>query len=153
MIKYIVKLLFVFLLIQSCTVNETPEFIKVSNVGITDYSAETITITSDLVFHNPNSVGGVLQVNKMKVWVNDIDLGTVNSEDFKVPAKEEFSVPIVFEIPYNKIFKDRENIVLNVLNALKKQSIEVNYKGNITYKLSAFSYDYPIDYTEVVELK
>jgi len=150
MINYFFKLLFITIILQSCTVNEMPEFIKVSNVDISDYSTETITVTSDLLFHNPNSVGGILQVNQIKVWVNDIDLGNLNSANFKVPAKKEFSVPIVFDVPYKKIFKDKNNIVLNVLNALNKKSIEVNYKGNITYKLGVFSYDYPVDYVEVV---
>ena len=137
----------------SCSVNETPEFVKISNVLVKDYSSETITITSDLVFHNHNSIGGVLQVNQVKVWVNTIDLGNVNSDDFQVPSKKEFTVPIVFEIPYNRIFKDKENIVLNVLTALQTKTIEVSYKGNITYKLGAFTYDYPMDYTEIIDLK
>ncbi|HIP48800.1 MAG TPA: hypothetical protein EYG92_07540 [Lutibacter sp.] len=148
---WIFSLTSVFLI--SCTVNETPEFIKVSNVGIENYSTETITVTSDLVFQNPNSIGGVLQANEVKVWVNTIDLGNVNSDDFQVPSKKEFTVPILFEIPYNRIFKDKENIVLNVLTALQTKTIEVSYKGNVTYKLGAFTYDYPMDYTEIIDLK
>ena len=153
MIKYfwLFSLISVFLI--SCTLNEIPEFIKVSNVSIENYSSKAITVTSDLIFHNPNSIGGVLQVNQIKVWVNSIDLGNVNSTDFQVPPKKEFTVPIVFEIPYNRIFKDKENIVLNVLTVLQTKNIEVSYKGNITYKLGSFSYDYPVDYTEVIELK
>jgi len=106
-----------------------------------------------LVFQNPNSIGGVLQANEVKVWVNTIDLGNVNSDDFQVPSKKEFTVPILFEIPYNRIFKDKENIVLNVLTALQTKTIEVSYKGNVTYKLGAFTYDYPMDYTEIIDLK
>lgn len=153
MSKFFWLLGLVSLFVISCTVNESPEFVQISNVSVENYSNETITVTSDLVFLNPNSVGGILQVNNVKVWVNNTDLGNVNSADFKVPSKKEFTVPVIFEIPYNRIFKDKKNIVLNVLQSFQTKSIEVSYKGNITYKLGVFAYDYPVDYTEIIDLK
>lgn len=153
MIKIVAFISLLFVVSISCSLNETPEFIEISNIGVKNYSKETITLTSDLVFHNPNNIGGTIQVNQIKVWVNNTDLGNVNSSDFQVPSKKEFSVPVVFKIPYNRILKDRKNMVLNMLNALNTQSIEVHYKGDITYKLGSFKYDYPVDYTEVIDLK
>lgn len=153
MSKFLWLLGLVSLFAISCSVNKTPEFVTVSNLSVKDYSTETITVTSELVFLNPNSVGGILQVNDVKVWVNKTNLGNVNSDDFKVPSNKEFTVPIIFKIPYNRIFKDKENIVLNVLQAFQTKSIEISYKGNITYKLGVFSYDYPVDYTEIIDFK
>ncbi len=150
--KYSILLL-LSLLVFSCKLNETPEFIKVSNINLKEYSSDKITLTSDLVFHNPNEVGGILQVSDIKVFVNEIDMGNINSADFMVPTQDEFTVPIEFEFPYSKIFEDKENILLNVLNTLTDKKINVNYKGSITYKLKLFSYDYPLDYSQEISLK
>ena len=146
-------LIFLSLLVFSCKLNETPKFIKVSNINLKEYRSDKITLTSDLVFHNPNQIGGILQFSDIKVFVNTIDMGNIKTIDFKVPAQDEFTVPIEFEFPYSKIFKDKENILLNVLNTLTEKKINVEYKGTITYKLKLFSYDYPLDYSQEISLK
>ena len=80
-------------------------------------------------------------------------MGNINSVDFDVPAQDEFTVPVEFEFPYDKIFQDKENVLLNVLNTLSDKKIKVLYKGTITYKLNVFSYDYPLDYSQEISLK
>lgn len=151
--KKIILFLFISIFTQSCKVNETPEFIKVSNIDVANYTAKEITLTSDLVFHNPNYLGGVLQAKDITVFANNIDMGNINSPDFKVPAQEEFIVPIEFKFSYDKVFEDQENLLINVLNTLTSKKIEVKYQGTITYKLNIFSYDYPLDYSQEINLK
>lgn len=137
----------------SCNFNETPELVKVSTIKITDYTPENITLTSDLVFNNPNHVGGILQADNIKVFVNDIDMGFINSPDFIVPVLDEFTVPIEFVFSYTAIFKDTENLLKNILNAATDKKIKIKYVGNLTYKLKMFSYDYPLDYSQEISLK
>lgn len=151
--KKILVVLVTFFLLVSCKFNETPEFVSVSAIEITDYTSEKITLNSDLVFNNPNHLGGVLQANDIKVFVNNIDMGNINSEDFKIPPQTTFTVPIEFEFSYKDIFKDPENLLQNVLNAVTEKKIEVKYIGKLTYKLNVFSYDYPLDYSQEISLK
>lgn len=136
----------------SCKFNERPEFVKVSTIDLVDYSNENITLLADLVFKNPNHVGGTLQADNIKVFVNNIDMGYVNSQDFIIPAQREFTVPIEFEFSYNVIFKDTENLLQNVLNVLTDKKLEIRYVGKLTYKFNQFSYDYPLDYSQEISL-
>lgn len=151
--KKILLLLIVSVALISCNVNETPEFIRVSTIKIVDSTHENITLASDLVFSNPNHVGGILQADKIKVLVNDIDMGTINSPDFIVPALDEFKVPVEFSFSYRDILNDPENLLKNILSAATDKKIDVRYIGKLTYKLNVFSYDYPLDYSQEISLK
>lgn len=146
-------LLLYSILLLSCNLNETPEFVRVSTIKIADYNPDNITLASSLVFNNPNHVGGILQADNIKVFVNDMDMGYINSPDFIVPALEEFTVPIEFIFSYQDILKDTQNLLKNILNAATDKKIEVRYVGILTYKLNVFSYDYPLDYSQEISLK
>jgi len=87
--KRIIILLIISILSQSCKINETPKFVRVSSIDVINYNPKSITLHSDLVFHNPNHLSGVLQVSEIKVFVNEIDMGNINSVDFDVPAQDE----------------------------------------------------------------
>lgn len=150
--KKILLVLLTSVLIISCKFNETPEFVRVSSIYITDYSPESITLSTDLVFKNPNHVGGILQASDIKVFINNIDMGTLNSPDFIVPKLNDFSVPIEFVFSYKDIFKDPENLLENILNAVTEKKLEVRYVGNLTYRLNVFTYDYPLDYSQEISL-
>jgi len=152
-LKKILFILFTSVLLISCKFDETPEFVRVSSLNITDYSPESLTLSSDLVFKNPNHVGGILQADDIKVFINNIDMGTLSSPDFIVPKLNDFSVPIEFEFSYKDIFKDPENLLENILNASIEKKLEVRYVGNLTYKLNVFTYDYPLDYSQEISLK
>lgn len=151
--KKILLVLLTSVLIISCKFNETPEFVRVSSIYFTDYSPESITLSTDLVFKNPNHVGGILQASDIKVFINNIDMGTLNSPDFIVPKLNDFSVPIEFVFSYKDIFKDPENLLENILNAVTEKKLEVRYVGNLTYRLNVFTYDYPLDYSQEISLK
>ncbi len=151
--KRIIFLLVITSIFTACKYDETPEFIRVSSIEVIDYSPESITLASDLIFNNPNHVSGILQADNIKVFINNIDMGTVNSPDFIVPAKNELSVPIEFIFSYKDIFKDPENLLGNILNVATEKKLDVRYVGNLTYKLKVFTYDYPLDYSQEISLK
>lgn len=142
-----------FLSLVSCSINEYPEFVTVSAIDVTNYSSKKITIKSDLVFKNPNHLGGVLNASNIKVRVNNIDMGYINTPDFKVPIQDKFTMPIEFEFPFAKIIQDKENLLLNVLNTLTEKKLKITYTGIVTYKYKIFSYDYPLEYSQEINLK
>jgi len=149
---FILLLAFGTYLFISCKFNERPDFVSVSNVKLVDYSKENIILLAELVFSNPNHVGGTLQADNIKVLVNDIDMGFINSPDFTVPAEQEFTVPIKFKFSYHAIFKDTENLLQNVLNTLTDRKLNIRYIGTIKYKFNQFYYDYPLDYSQEISL-
>lgn len=135
----------------SCSVNEKPEFLRVENIKVLESTSESITLTADAFFINPNDVGGELNTDEIKVLVNNNEIGTVSSESFKVPAKKEFSIPLKATILTKKLFN--ENNLGGLIGSLFSKKIKVQYKGDINYKVFGFSHTYTIDKTEDVKIK
>ncbi len=135
----------------SCSVKEKPQFLRVENIKILESTSKTITLTADALFMNPNDIGGKLKTDEIKVFVNDIEMATVSTESFKVPAKKEFSIPLRANVPTDSLFSDKS--LSNLLGSIFNKKIKVQYKGDIKYKVLGFSYTYAIDKTEDVKIK
>ena len=135
----------------NCSVNEKPEFIGVENIKILESTPEYIVLTADAFFENPNIISGELQVNDVKVYVNDSEMATVSSKNFEVPAKKDFSIPLTANVPIDSIFGD-ENLS-SLIGSLLTKKMKVQYKGVINYKVLGFSHTYNVDKTEEVKIK
>jgi hypothetical protein len=140
------------LLISSCSVNKQPTFIKVDNVKVSSFSGDTIRLKAEAFFTNPNDVGGKISTDEIKVIVNGAEVAHVSSKEFKVPAREEFVIPLVVVIPAKKVFENNKNGILGgLLNSFLKKSIKVQFKGDIKYKVFGYSSVYPVD--QIQEIK
>ncbi|OUR95144.1 hypothetical protein A9Q87_00820 [Flavobacteriales bacterium 34_180_T64] len=138
----------------SCSIKEKPVFLRVENIEVLDANLELITVKADAFFENPNDIRGSLKSDEIAVFVNDVKIAKVSSEDFKVPAKKEFSIPLTVNISTDSILKgDSQSIFSSLLNSVLSKSLKVQYKGDIVYKTLGFSYAYPIDETETVKIK
>ncbi|RAJ17106.1 LEA type 2 family protein [Olleya aquimaris] len=135
----------------SCKVKETPEFIKVENIKISETSPRFITITADAFFLNPNDIGGQLETDGIKVLVNDNELTLVTAKSFKVPANKEFSIPLQASIPTDSLLSNKN--LSSLLGSFINKKMKVQYVGDIKYKVLGFSRKYHIDLTEDVEIK
>ncbi|AUS07212.1 LEA type 2 family protein [Pseudotamlana carrageenivorans] len=135
----------------SCSVQEKPEFLGVYHVKVSEYNAQYIILNAEAHFKNPNSVGGELSTNGLKVFVNDNDIATVTSETFEVPANKEFSIPLTSKIPTDSLLSSKN--LSSILGSFLNKNIKVQYKGDIKYKVFGFSRTYNIDKTENIEIK
>ena len=142
------------LFIVSCSVKQKPIFIKVDDVKIVSIVSDTIRLKANAFFKNPNDIGGKIATDEIKVIVNNEEVAQVFSEEFKVPARKEFTIPLKVVIPTKKIFDTKKNGILGgLLNSLIKQSVKVQFKGELKYKVFGFSHIYKIDKTEDVKIK
>jgi hypothetical protein len=135
----------------SCSVKEKPEFLHVENIKVLESTSQYVTLTADAFFNNPNNISGKLQTEGIKVFVNGQEMATIISEEFKVPAKKEFSIPLKVNIPTDSLFSGKS--LGGLLGSLLSQKMEVKYQGNIKYKVLGFSHTYKIDKTEKVKIK
>ncbi|OIQ16330.1 hypothetical protein [Lacinutrix sp. MedPE-SW] len=149
--KKLIILSTILLTILSCKVNEKPEFLRIENIEVEDSNNEFIILTADAFFNNPNTIGGKLETDGIKVVVNDIEVGTVSSKTFNVPAKKEFSIPLKANIPANKILN--LNNLSGLLNSVLNKGMQVQYKGEIKYKVFGFSHKYALDEIQDVKIK
>ncbi len=149
--KKVIILSTIMLTIFSCNVKEKPEFLRVENIKVLESTANSVTLTADAFFINPNDIGGELKSDGIKVFVNDNEMATVSSENFKVPAKKEFSIPLKAVIPADSIFSGKN--IGDLIGSLFSKKMKVQYKGDIKYKALGFTYTYEIDKTEDVKIK
>lgn len=143
-----------FLLMYSCSVKEYPVFIKVDNVKLIAVASDTIRLQVNAYFQNPNDVGGKISTDEIKVIINGAEVAQVSSDEFKVPARNEFSIPLKVVIPSKRIFENNKNGILGgLINSIFKKSIKVTFKGDLKYKVFGFSNTYPVDITKDLKIK
>ena len=139
---------------HSCSVKEYPVFIKVDNVKLISATSDTICLQANAYFKNPNDVGGKISTDEIKVIINGAEVAQVSSDEFKVPARNEFSIPLKIVIPSKRIFENNKNGILGgLINSIFKKSIKVTFKGNLKYKVFGFSNIYPVDMTKDLKIK
>ena len=150
--KNILYFTLLIILISSCSVNKQPTFIKVDKVKVASFSGDTIRLKAEAFFTNPNDVGGKISTDEIKVIVNGAEVAQVLSEEFKVPARKNFTIPLVVVIPARKVFENNKNGIFGgLLNSFLKKSIQVQFKGDIKYKVFGYSNVYPVD--QIQEIK
>ncbi|OSY89196.1 hypothetical protein WH52_00645 [Tenacibaculum holothuriorum] len=150
------KLLYFFsiVFVLSCSVKEKPIFLKIDDVKILSAASDTVKLSVNAFFENPNDIGGKISTDEIKVIVNGAEVAQVSSEEFKVPARKEFTIPLKVVIPTNNIFKNNKNGLLGgLINTFLNKSVKVQFKGDLRYKVLGFSHVYPIDKTEDVKIK
>ncbi|MBT8273709.1 MAG: hypothetical protein KJO77_07880 [Bacteroidia bacterium] len=148
--KYLILLTFCLLCFH-CSVSEKPDFLGVENIKVLEAHAEIITVSADAKFRNPNDIGGKLRADGIKVFINDVETATLTTEDFEVPSKDLFTIPLVVEVPTDSIFNRKS--IGGLLGSLLSEKVKVQYKGSIKYKVFGFSHTYAIDQTEDVKIK
>ena len=149
--KKLIILLTISICFLSCTIKEKPEFLRVENINVQESNSEFIVLTADAFFNNPNTVGGTLETEGITISVNNMEVGTVSSKAFKVPAKKEFSIPLSANIPTKKLLN--LNNLSGLLNSVLNKSMKVQYKGDIKYKIFGFSHKYTVDEIEDIKIK
>ena len=148
--KQTIAFLLLFLSLSSC-VKKNIEYQKLENIKIISIDSNEITLSANAVFKNPNILGGKVFPEDLKIFIEDQEITTVKSKEFKVPAVKEFSVPLEATIPFDKIPGYKKGGILGAIIGGLTKTHKVSFKGNLNYRVVGFKSSYKIDHTE--ELK
>ncbi len=152
--KKLLLLSTIFLIFSSCSISKKPEFKYITNIDVKNVSMRNITIQADAVFNNPNNLNGKLSIDDIKVFVDNIDVGSISSKEFDVPSKKEFTIPLEGTFSLSKIYEENKNSLLNsVIKMVQTDSLLIRYEGNLKYHFGNFSYPYKINKEQEVSLK
>lgn len=144
----------ILLSIEGCTVNKKPVFKYIDSINVKNVSLRNVTLKANALFENPNHLKGKISIDDIHVFVDNIDMGIVSSQEFNVPAKGKFKIPIEGTFSLSKIYEDNKKGILgSVLKIIQTDSLLIQYKGNIKYHLRGFSFPYKIDKSQKVSLK
>ncbi|WP_201288847.1 LEA type 2 family protein [Polaribacter septentrionalilitoris] len=151
--KKLIYFIVLFLIITSCSVNKEPVFLKVDNVKVIAIASDTIRLKAEAFFENPNDVGGKISTDNLSIFVNNNEVAQVFSDDFKVPARKEFAIPLHVVIPTKRVFENNKNGILGgLLNTIFNKSIKIQFKGNLQYKFLGFKKVFVINQTKEIKL-
>ncbi|WP_146052782.1 hypothetical protein [Aquimarina sp. I32.4] len=138
----------------NCSISKKPEFKYIDNIMVKNISLRNITLKADAVFNNPNNLQGKLSIDSIQIFVDHINVGKVSAQEFDVPTKNEFTIPLEGTFSLSKIYKNSKKTILgNILNVIQADSLNIEYKGAIRYHLGHFSYSYPVNKEQKVRLK
>lgn len=141
------------LLFYNCSVNKQPIFVKVDNVKVISFASDTIKLKADAFFENPNDVGGKISTEDISILVNDIEVAQVFSDEFKVPPKDKFTIPLTANIPTKNLLNNKKNGILgSLINSFINQKVNVRIKGNLEYVVFGFKREFLVDKTEEIKI-
>ncbi len=133
---------------------EKPEFLRIDKVDVVHADLKNIALKADAIFLNHNHLGGTLRTDNIDVFVDDHLVANVSTEEFKVPAQDEFTVPLSVNFDTSKLLGREDN---NLLGSLLKQFLDrkvvVRFKGELGYKVAGYNSSYPIDHIEEIQIK
>lgn len=145
-------------LLFSCDIeNRKPEFKRVENVNVKSLSTTLTEVTADVVVYNPNGVSVFLNTTEIDVFANEMKISHISqTQHTEITKKSEFKIPIKANMNLMDLIKD-ESSVLNLINSslsgFKDKKIDLNFTGTAQFEVAGISFDVPIEYQEVVELK
>ncbi|WP_405568058.1 LEA type 2 family protein [Polaribacter sp. Asnod6-C07] len=143
-----------FLFFYSCSVKKQPIFIKIDDVKIVSFAADTLKLRANAFFENPNDVGGKISTDDIAIFVNDIEIAQVFSDEFKVPARDKFTIPLTANVPTKKLLNSDKNGVLGgLINSFITKKVNVRIKGNLEYVVFGFKKEFIVDKTEEIKIK
>ena len=147
-------LIILFIGVFGCSISKKPVFLKVDDVQVVSVQSDTIRLKANAYFKNPNDVGGKIATDQIKVIVNGAEVAQVSSEEFKVPSRKDFTIPLSVVIPAKQVFENNRNGILGgLINTLLNKTIKVQFKGDLKYKVLGFSKVYPVDKTQEIKLR
>lgn len=151
MTKRSILILLFFTLLFNCKVSEKPQFIGLNKIKIIDAKGKAITLSADAMFKNPNDVGGKLKTDGLKVYINEREVATIVSDEFNVPSKNDFTIPLVVSVATDSLLD--KNSLGGLISSLISQQLKVRYKGEINYKVFGYLSSYEIDDVQTIKVK
>ncbi|WP_230080328.1 LEA type 2 family protein [Winogradskyella marina] len=140
-----------FTLLFNCSFTKKPEFVRLENFKVIDSNSKHVTIKTEALFLNKNDVGGTLKTDDLKVFINDLELASVVSDEFDVPKRERFTIPLTVKVATESLVNDKN--LGSLLGSLISQSLKVHIKGDIKYKIMGYSSTYSVDEIQDVKIK
>ena len=141
----------IFTLLFSCNFTKKPEFVRLEDFEVIDSNSKNITIRAEALFLNKNDVGGTLKTDDLKVYINDLELASVVSDEFDVPKRENFTIPLTIKVATESLINNKN--LGSLLGSLISQSLKVHIKGEIKYKIMGYSSTYSVDEIQDVKIK
>ena len=128
------------LLLASCVSLKEPEFRRIENARMGDFSFSEVTAHFDLGFHNPNKARLKFKNAAGKVWVDGVQLGDFSIDTLvKIDGYSDFILPVALKLKVDKT-------VTGSLSALMTKEVNVKIEGEARVGKGMIFINHPISY-------
>ena len=130
-----------------------PYYKKMERLRVTNFTKDNITVTGNVICHNPNGVEVRLAGADFDVEANG-KLVTEVHQTFQstIAAESDFTVPIKASFSPKKIFKLKD-LLGAAFTSLKSKAIHMRYNGVVHVGLLGEDVEIEVDYEEDIPLK
>ncbi len=143
-------LLLTVLSVASCSRPEEPEFVRMKNLKVEEFTEEVVKISGTAILYNPNNFAITAKEADVEVTVNDQAVGKAKQiAEVNVPAKSEFEIPLNANFAPEEIY---DNLLSGLIGYIMKGEFDVHYKGVIRIKVSGVVFRVPVDHKAKVKL-
>ncbi len=140
-------------LLASCSKPQSPEFKKIDNIEVREFTFKNVVLKADAHFYNPNKKGIMLKSTDIDVLIDEILVGKVNQDvETKIEGMSDCVLPLVVNFPPEKILKGK-GFLDSFLTAVTQKEVLVNYKGNVTVEILGIGVKVPVNGQEKVVIK
>ncbi len=133
---------------------QSPEFVKIANIQLSDFENNVATCHADVVLLNPNKFKAKLIYTDISVFSNDLKVANISQTSVsEIPAHKEFSLPLSCKINLiNSIgSQGLSGIIEKALSSEKK--LPLNFEGHCRVVINGNAYKIPISFQETIVFK
>ncbi len=142
-------LMVLVVIVIGCAPKEQIRFRSVRNMVLEATLDGVPLLHGEAVFYNPNRLKMKLKEVKIEVFIDDEKSAETDKKyDLKIPAYDEFTIPIELRLTMRK-----EGLLGAVFNLLQGKKYTVHYLGHIRVHVHGVTVKIPIDYTDQLKVK
>jgi LEA14-like dessication related protein len=138
----------VVLAMSSCSKPESPEYLGFRDFSIQNMSMDSAELHTQLVFFNPNTFSMELKRGDVSVFLDDhLANHYVMDTTISIPKRDTFYVPMNLRISPKLLVNSALKMLMN------GNKIKVKLLGTVRVKRSGISFNVPVNYEAMQEIR
>jgi len=132
----------------SCSKPEAPEYLGFRDFSVQNVSMDSALLHTQLAFYNPNAFNMELKRGDVSVFLDDqLANHYVMDSTISIPKKDTFYVPMNLRISPKLLLNSALKMLMN------GNKIKVKLLGSVRVKRSGVSFNVPVNYEAMQEIK
>jgi len=132
----------------SCSKPEAPEYLGFRDFSVQNVSMDSALLHTQLAFYNPNAFNMELKRGDVSVFLDDqLANHYVMDSTISIPKKDTFYVPMNLRISPKLLINSALKMLMN------GNKIKVKLLGSVRVKRSGVSFNVPVNYEVMQEIK
>ena len=144
---YILSVVFISAMV-SCSSPEAPEYLGFRDFSVQDVSMDSALLHTQLAFYNPNTFNMELKRGDVNVYLDDqLANHYIMDSTINIPQKDTFYVPLNLRVSPKLLVNSAIKMLMN------GNKVKVKLLGSVRVKRSGVSFNVPVNYEVMQEIR